>query len=153
MRAPHSGRCVISVDMGSVGGKWRPFARSRRAGGGGAALVVLGTLLSACGSGPSPQATASAYLAGWARQDWTAMRQLVANPPADFAAVNTAAFTGLRVRQASVSAGTLQTSGSTAKEPVTERLNVAGLGTITIRSELQLEQRSGKWLVNWSPAT
>ncbi|HEY4465530.1 MAG TPA: penicillin-binding transpeptidase domain-containing protein [Streptosporangiaceae bacterium] len=139
--------------MGSLRGKWRTFARSRRAAGTGTALVVLGTLLSACSSGASPQTTASAYLAAWARQDWTAMRQQAADPPADFVAVNSAAFTGLRVRQASFSAGTLQTSGSTAKEPVTERLNVAGLGTITIRPELQLEQRSGKWLVNWSPAT
>ena len=49
--------------------------------------------LSACGSSPPPQTTASAYLADWARQDWAAMRQLADNPPADFTSVNQAAFT------------------------------------------------------------
>lgn len=47
----------------------------------------------------------------------------------------------------------MKTSGSTAREPVTERLDLKGLGTITIGSTLHLVQRSGKWLVAWTPAT
>jgi cell division protein FtsI/penicillin-binding protein 2 len=117
-----------------------------------AALIV--PVLSACSSsGPQPQTTGNAYLAAWARQDWAAMRQLTSDPPADFTATNKAAFTNLSVRQASFTAGTLQTTGSSAAEPITERLVLAGLGTITIRSQLHLVQTHGQWLVRWSPAT
>jgi cell division protein FtsI/penicillin-binding protein 2 len=116
--------------------------------------ALIAPALSACSSsGPQPQTTANAYLAAWARQDWAAMRQLTSDPPTDFTAMNKAAFTSLSVRQASFTAGTLQTTGSTAAEPVTERLALAGLGTITIRSQLHLVQTHGQWLVLWSPAT
>jgi hypothetical protein len=148
--------CVISVDMGTVRGKWRPQARSTRRSrrsAGGAALIVLGTLLSACGTGSSPQTTAGAYLADWARQDWAGMRQLAADPPGDFVPVNTVSFTNLEVQKASFTAGAIKTSGATASEPVTEHLTLAGVGTITIGSALRLVQRSGRWLVDWSPAT
>jgi hypothetical protein len=116
--------------------------------------ALMAALLSACGSSPpQPQTTAGAYLADWSRQDWAAMRQLAGDPPADFTAVNEAAFGNLSVRQAAFVAGTMQTSGSTASEPVTERLTLAGLGPVTIKSALHLVQRQGKWLVQWSPAT
>ena len=114
---------------------------------------MLGGLLAACSSGPAPQTTASAYLSAWARQDWTAMRQLADNPPASFVAVNTAAFSNLSVSKATFTAGTMKTTGSTAQEPVTERLHLTGLGTVTIRPTLHLVQRSGQWRVAWTPAT
>jgi cell division protein FtsI/penicillin-binding protein 2 len=117
-----------------------------------AAAAAVAGLLSGC-SGPAPQSTASAYLSAWAAQNWAAMRALVSAPPADFTAVNQAAFTNLGVKQASFAAGTLTTTGNTAAEPVTERLTLAGLGTITIKTELHLVQANGKWLVSWSPAT
>ena len=81
------------------------------------------------------------------------MRQLADNPPANFTAVNSAAFTGLGVSKATFTAGTMKTTGSTAQEPVTERLELAGLGTVTIRPTLHLVQRSGHWRVAWTPAT
>jgi len=118
----------------------------------GVVAVLSGALVSACSSGPTPQTTAGAYLAAWSRQDWAAMRQLVASPPADFVPVNPAAFTDLHVTMATFSAGTLKTSGATAQEPVTERLSLAGLGTITVQPTLHLVQSSGHWLVSWSPA-
>jgi cell division protein FtsI/penicillin-binding protein 2 len=110
-------------------------------------------MLTACGGAASPQPTARSYLDDWAKQDWAAMRLLVASPPADFSAVNAAALADLSVRQASYQAGTLRTSGAKAAEPVTERLEIPGIGTIAIRTMLRLAQRSGKWLVVWSPAT
>ena len=117
-------------------------------------MVLAATLLSSCsGSGPQPQTTAHAYLSAWAAQDWAAMRQLVLDPPADFTAVNQAAFTALSVRQANFAAGTLQTTGPAATEPFTERLALGGLGTITIKSQLHLAQAHGRWLVRWSPTT
>jgi cell division protein FtsI/penicillin-binding protein 2 len=117
------------------------------------AAVLVGVLVVRSNTAASPQTTAAAYLAAWDKQDWTAMRQLVADPPTDFTSANSAAFTDLSVRKATFSGGTLQTTGATAREPVTEQLELAGIGTITIKPELHLVQRSGHWLVNWSPAT
>src|SRR5690348_6520854 len=87
------------------------------------ATPLLGT---ACSSPPppppGPQGNAAAYLSAWTRQDWPAMRALTAAPPADFTAVNQGAFTALTVQQATFTAGKLTVKGTTASEPVTERL-------------------------------
>jgi hypothetical protein len=128
-----------------------PRRRSRTAAAACAAL--LAAALSSCSSGPTAGSTAGAYLTDWAAQNWAAMSQLTSNPPADFTAVNEAAFTDLSVRQASFTGGKLTQSGSTATEPFTERLTLAGLGTVSISSVLHLVQTQGKWLVSWSPAT
>jgi hypothetical protein len=117
------------------------------------AITLIVAPLSACSSSPKPQPTASAYLADWGRQDWTAMRALTDRPPADFTSVNQAAFSTLSVRQASITAGTMATNGTAASEPITERLTLTGLGAITFSSTLHLVQQQGKWLVQWSPAT
>jgi cell division protein FtsI/penicillin-binding protein 2 len=139
--------------MGTRATRRRRRPAATAAGVLGSAALVAG-LLSACsGSGPQPETTASAYLSAWATQNWAAMRGLVSNPPADFTAVNQAAFTNLSVRQASFTAGTTQTKGNTATEPITERLSLTGLGIIAIKSELHLVQANGKWLVSWSPTT
>src|SRR6516225_8456676 len=90
-----------------------------------AAAVLLTGLLNACSSSPQPQTAASAYFAAWAKQDWAAMQQLVSQPPADFTAVNQAAFTDLGVHQASFTPGSATTDGLTAAEPFTERLAVS----------------------------
>ena len=117
------------------------------------AITLIVAPLSACSSSPKPQPTASAYLADWGRQDWTAMRALTDRPPADFTSVNQAAFSTLSVRQASITAGTMATNGTAASEPITERLTLTGLGAITFSATLHLVQQQGKWLVQWSPAT
>lgn len=116
-------------------------------------LALAGALLSACSSPVSPQPTARSYLADWAKRDWAGMRRLVASPPADFTAVSAAALTDLGVRQASYTAGKLKTSGSSASEPVTQRLAIPGIGAVTIKTVLRLVQQSGTWRVSWTPAT
>ena len=118
-----------------------------------AGILGAGALLSACSSGPAPQDTASAYLAAWSRQDWTGMQRLVASPPANFVTANKAAFTDLTVQKASFTSGAVTTSGSTAKEPVTESFQLRGLGTVRLRTTLRLKQANGKWLVSWAPST
>src|SRR5580698_1838093 len=119
-----------------------------------AAMLGAGLLAGACSSaGSTPQATASMYLGDWARRDWPGMRALIADPPADFSAVNAAAVAGLSVRRASYQAGRLRTSGDTASEPVAEHLVLGGIGTITVRTVLRLTSTSAGWLVKWSPAT
>jgi cell division protein FtsI/penicillin-binding protein 2 len=130
----------------SLGNKAGPVAMAV------AAMLVSG-LLNACSSAPQPQTTASAYFAAWAKQDWAAMQQLVSKPPADFTAVNKAAFTNLGVHQATFTPGTTTTNGSKATEPFTQRLALTGVGTITIKSTLNLVLSQGHWLVTWSPAT
>ena len=121
----------------------------------GACAGMLGAaaLLSACSSGPGPDGTASAYLSDWSRQDWAGMQQLVSDPPASFTSVNQAAFTGLTVQRASFTAGPVTTKKNTAQEPVTEKLQLKGLSTITLRTTLRLKQAKGKWLVSWAPST
>jgi cell division protein FtsI/penicillin-binding protein 2 len=116
-----------------------------------AALVAA--LLSSCSSGPTPQSTATDYLTAWSEQNWAVMQQLVADPPANFIAVNQAAFNDIAVHDASFTGGTLSQSGSTASEPFTETLAVTGVGTVSIRPTLHLVQVQGKWLVQWTPAT
>lgn len=120
-----------------------------------AGLLLTGAGLAACSSAPParPEPVASSYLTDWARRDWPAMRKLVAAPPAGFTAMNAAALSGLGVRQASYTAGRMRTSGARASEPVTQRLQIPGIGTVTIRTVLRLAQHGGKWLVDWSPAT
>src|SRR5260370_31174324 len=117
------------------------------------ALTLTAGLLSGCSSAPPrPQTTAGAYLAAWASQDGAGMRQLASHPPADFTPVNQAAFSNLSVRQASFSAGAMQTNASAASTPITERLTLAGLGTITIRSALHLVLQQAKWRGQSIPA-
>ena len=118
------------------------------------ALITTGALLAACSSSsPTPQATATSYLKDWASRDWSGMRALVTRPPADFTAVNATALANLTVRHAVYDAGRMRVSGDAAHEPVTQQLELAGAGTITIKSVLRLVHVSGKWLVDWSPAT
>jgi cell division protein FtsI/penicillin-binding protein 2 len=146
--------------MGLVGSRGRSTRRGgvsvTRAVAVTGVLAMAGALLTACsfGSSSTPEATAASYLADWASRDWSAMRTLVASPPADFAAVNAAARTGLTVTHASYTAGRMNVSGGSAHETVTQHLQLAGISTgVTITSVLKLVSNSGHWLVNWSPAT
>jgi hypothetical protein len=84
-----------------------------------AALTLAAAVgLSACGgSSSTPQATLKAFLAAWQKRDWPLMRRQVATPPADFAAVNGAAFSALSVTTARFSAGRVTRTGATASAP------------------------------------
>ncbi len=143
--AGFTGARVLLLDMslGNRAGLWVMAV---------AAMLLTG-LVSACSSSPQPQDTANAYFAAWAKQDWAGMQKLVASPPADFAAVNQAAFTDLSVHQASFTPGTVSTSGSSASMPFTAQLALTGLGTITLKPTMHLVQVQGHWLVSWTPAT
>jgi cell division protein FtsI/penicillin-binding protein 2 len=118
-----------------------------------AGALAAGPLLAGCGSSSTPQGTARSFLADWARRDWHAMRALVAGPPASFSAVNAAALSNLHVQRAGYQGGRMSVTGGTASEPVAEHLQVAGVGTVTIKTVLRLTDRSSTWLVDWSPAT
>ena len=119
-----------------------------------AIVSVAGPLAGNAGSStPGPQATARSFLVGWAGRDWAAMRRLVLSPPADFAAVNAAALSDLGVTRANYLAGLPTGQGDEADVPVTEDLDLAGIGRLVLHTGLRLLERSGRWLVDWSPAT
>jgi len=114
----------------------------------------MGLALAGCGgSSSTPQATLHSFLADWGRADWPAMRRLVSAPPADFTAVNDAAFRAIGVRGATFTAGRITESGSEAHARVTERFALPGVGTWSPATTVRLVQHNGRWRVAWSPAT
>ena len=93
----------------------------------GGAAGVLALAIAACSGGgqpATPQTTASSFLADWSHRDWAAMRRLTASPPADFTAVNQAAFASLGVTAASFSTDPMRQAGDTAQQAVTEHLTL-----------------------------
>jgi cell division protein FtsI/penicillin-binding protein 2 len=96
---------------------------------------------------------ASSYLADWAQRNWDGMRGLVARAPATFVTMNSGAFASLSVQRATYQAGAMTITGDTAREPVTQHLQLKGIGPVTIKSSLHLTKVLGHWLVAWSPAT
>lgn len=127
--------------------------RTSRVLSGGAAGVLALAVAGCSGHSATPEAAASSFLAAWSHQDWAAMRRLTASPPADFTAVNRAAFASLGVTAASFSAGPMRQAGDTARQTVTEHLTLGTLGQISIKTTIDLVNRGGRWLLRWTPAT
>lgn len=116
--------------------------------------LIAAVALSACGgSSSTPQATLKAFLSAWQQRDWTAMKRQVADPPADFTAINAAALKAVGETSVSFSAGRVRTRGSHASAPVSEHLTLPLVGPWDPATRVTLVQRKGKWLVSWSPAT
>jgi cell division protein FtsI/penicillin-binding protein 2 len=116
------------------------------------AAAVIG--LAGCGgSSSTPQATLAAFLTAWRAGNWTAMRRQVADPPADLASANAAAFSALGVTSVRLTAGRITDKGSRASATVTERFTLPEVGTWAAATRVHLVQRQGRWLVAWTPAT
>jgi cell division protein FtsI/penicillin-binding protein 2 len=121
-----------------------------------AAAIVLGLVVVGCGgSSPKPQATLTPFLSAWARGDWSAMRRLVAAPPADFVSINRKVLAALGVTHATFTAGrvTQSKSGDRAGARVTGRYQLPHVGAFTTRSTVRLIKRNGRWRVLWSTRT
>ncbi|HEX5195267.1 MAG TPA: penicillin-binding transpeptidase domain-containing protein [Solirubrobacteraceae bacterium] len=121
-----------------------------------AAAIVLSLLVAGCGgSSAKPQSTLTPFLNAWSRGDWTAMRKLVADPPADFVSVNRKAFAALSVTHATFTAGrVVQTkSGDRARAHLTGHYQLPHVGAFTTRSTVHLVKRDGRWLLSWSTRT
>ena len=124
-------------------------------------LLALTLGLAGCGgSAPRPQPTLTAFLSAWGHGDWTAMRAQVADPPADFTAVNAQVFSALGVRRVSLRAGLLQipratqSSGAkTASALISATYALPHVGTWQATSTVHLVERHRAWRVVWTPAT
>ena len=132
--------------------------RAPRALPAGVAAVAAATLavgLSGCGAaGPRPQTALSAFLSAWSRGDWSAMRGEVADPPADFTAVNSQTFAALGVSRATFTAGPLpRPRDGRTTATVTARYAIAHAGTWSPTSTVHLVKAHGRWRVQWTPAT
>jgi len=117
--------------------------------------LLLGGLLAGCGnaSAAGPQVTVQSFVTSWTQHDWKAMSRLVYRAPADFATLNASALSDLGVSKADYVAGSVNEEGGLATARVTEHLQIAGIGPLTIHTAVHLKERSGRWLVQWSPAT
>jgi len=116
-------------------------------------MAVAGAVTGCGGSSSTPQATLHPFLADWSRGDWAAMTRLVSKPPAAFVSTNADAFSALGVHTAAFDAGRVTTSGSRASARVTERFALPDVGAWSSTTTVRLVQRSGRWLVAWTPST
>ena len=125
------------------------------------ALAVAGPLLAGCGGSapPKPGPTLHRFLTAWGHGDWSAMRTLVADPPADFRTVNAQVFSALGVKGATFDAGTIQTVKGTGGRPQTAHATLAShyqlpqIGSWSATSTVHLVLRHHAWKIAWSPQT
>jgi len=99
-----------------------------------------------------PEGTAKSYLAAWERGDFAAMRELTADPPADFEK----RFAQLRsdlgvVRQRYEVASAKKNGGDKGGGSFNATLTLSGDRTFSYLGMLPFVKRDGKWRVKWSP--
>ncbi|MFB4307883.1 penicillin-binding transpeptidase domain-containing protein [Actinomadura sp. GTD37] len=102
----------------------------------------------------SPEEVAAGYFAAWRKGDLDAMREFVADPPADFAGQHRALSRGLTVIGITLEPRAVVRSGAgEAHADFTVRRMLADHGTWSFRSVLRLGRAGGRWRVRWTPAT
>ncbi len=110
-------------------------------------------MLAGCGgAGSNPTTVASDFVAAWDRADWAAMSRLVYQPAANFSSAVPAITAGLKAAAVTHTLGTVTRMGATATATITSRYDVPGFGPWSPQTTVQLADRSGHWLVEWSPA-
>jgi cell division protein FtsI/penicillin-binding protein 2 len=128
----------------------------------GALGAVIVAVLLAVGGGTAwyflkvrdtPERAASAYMNAWQKSDYTSMRNRALNPPKDFRAVHENTFKDLGVSERSFRLGQVLSRSEGAAAGFTVRLQLSGLGEWSYQGQLELVERDGKWLVDWSPQT
>ncbi|NED55004.1 hypothetical protein G3I24_29465, partial [Micromonospora aurantiaca] len=102
----------------------------------------------------SPDEVAASYFQAWSRGDLEGMRELVADPPADFAAQHRALSLGLAVSTVRLEPRPVVRSGDdAARAGFTVTRSLAGHGEWSFASVLRLGRVGGRWQVLWTPAT
>ena len=116
-----------------------------------ATVVAIASILSSCGNGgTTPQTTAAMFVAAWNRNDWSGMGQYVDRPPQNFATMGPAITASLGASSVTHQVGAVTRKGSSATAPVASRYVLPGIGTWNVSTTLDLVERSGRWLVQWS---
>lgn len=105
----------------------------------------------------SPEETADAYLSAWSRQDYAAMRGLVADPPADFEEWHRRFRADLKLSGAAfrrhVPNGIFPASAEDNGGKVSFQAELLGVKDWSYGSTLQLVERDRAWKVRWTPAS
>ncbi|MFI0418024.1 penicillin-binding transpeptidase domain-containing protein [Spongiactinospora sp. 9N601] len=126
--------------------------RNRLLIGGIAVLVAAlasGGALWALRTQGSPEETAAAYLAAWARKDYAAMRRLTVGPPADFERRHTALARGLDLTSATFRPGEAEAGEDATK--VAFRADLRGTVNWSYDGALRLVEHERAWRVAWTP--
>ncbi len=134
-------------------GSWLVGGAVRRTGVVASALATAAFLLAACGGhSGSPRTTAESFVAVWNDGDWVAMSSFVARPAPGFASSGPAVTAGLNATNVTHALGAVVKTGSSATAAVVSRYALPGIGTWNVPSTVNLVDRSGRWLVDWSPS-
>ncbi|WP_432925238.1 penicillin-binding transpeptidase domain-containing protein [Microbispora sp. CA-135349] len=101
----------------------------------------------------SPGETAAAYFQAWVKSDYDAMRDLVEDPPDDFADQHRAFEDAALSKSLRITVGNfVRTGDETADVPFTQERNEQEAGTWRFESRLHLAVRDLTWKVLWTPA-
>ncbi|GAC1362006.1 MAG: hypothetical protein NVSMB32_01850 [Actinomycetota bacterium] len=101
----------------------------------------------------TPRQALTAYLQRWHAQDWPGMRALVFNPPDSYIQIHSQMVKELGVDGVTVTAGSLQVTGTARSAPLTVALHLKTLGPWSYPAAIRLVQDKRRWKVAWTPAT
>ncbi|MFG2013848.1 penicillin-binding transpeptidase domain-containing protein [Actinomadura geliboluensis] len=106
------------------------------------------------GRDDTPEEVAAGFFTAWGEGDLDGMRELVADPPADFAEQYRALSRGLLVTAIAVEPRPVVRSGKDAAQAAfTVTRTLSGHGNWTFQAVLRLGRVDGRWRVLWTPAT
>ncbi|MEV4300589.1 penicillin-binding transpeptidase domain-containing protein [Microbispora rosea] len=101
----------------------------------------------------SPDETAAAYFQAWVKSDYDAMRELVEDPPDDFADQHREFEDAALSKSLRITVGNLvRTGDETAEIPFTQERDEQDAGTWRFDSSLKLAVSDLTWKVVWSPS-
>ncbi len=98
-------------------------------------------------------AIAESYLASWAAQDWEAAAALTTNPTAAVRDAHAAWADWLLLTDAAAQRNDVRIAGETVEVDFTMTVGTRALGTWSYEGTVRLVQESGRWSVDWEPAT
>ncbi len=124
----------------------------------GGTLIMVLAVAASCAALTSraaepPEDVAAAYFRDWGQGEFTAMRRLVADPPADFVERHRDLGHALQVAAVYFTPAPLVRTGGTATVTYEVTRRLAGVGDWSFHAVLRLARRHGRWQVRWSPAT
>ena len=126
-----------------------PGWRSLRALVPALAATTLAVGISACGSGPSPDPVAGAFLSDWASARYERAAPLTDGGRPAVAAALAAFADGLNASHLSLRLLGVTSGGERATARFRALVTLAGIGRWSFTGALPLRRRGGRWLVHW----